>query len=333
MLGLCCFFVIIFFSMSFYQKDGNNGTFNPMSIFGYADKEEERQGVHVQHHTTHLKAKLDVLSNAPFQNRVFHRDLNVVLDNGRVEGEEEEEDFVYGRPVPGMHTRPLPHREMFNHVEVLWQIPPPPMRIKYLALLFHGCGRRSMSFYSSPEGSTMIELLLSNNYAVAAFSKMDDEHGCWILEPKKNQDDEVEKVGKAIKLWIERLNDIPNWNVRIGHVKPFVHGFGTSSGGHLVTKLATDVKYSHLVKIGGMHVQVAAPVVIPKERWSHVPTIFTIMSRDWNVKSEVKRLVATLNGMNVPTKVMESKSKKITPDYFRKRIDGVSKSLSGAMYR
>ena len=100
-----------------------------------------------------------------------------------------------------------------------------------------------------------------------------------------------------------------------------------------MTKLATDVKYSHLVKIGGMHVQVAAPVVIPKERWSHVPTIFTIMSRDWNVKSEVKRLVATLNGMNVPTKVMESKSKKITPDYFRKRIDGVSKSLSGAMYR
>jgi len=44
------------------------------------------------------------------------------------------------------------------------QIPPPPIRIKYIALLFHGCGRRAMSFYYSPEGVKITQELLDNNY-------------------------------------------------------------------------------------------------------------------------------------------------------------------------
>jgi hypothetical protein len=329
-LGVCAFFFIVV--VAYLRQTASRKSFDPMQMFGFTtsyEEDEKKRQPHVVH-TTHLKADLHVLKTMPFQQRMFHRDLNV--QNG---GEADQaEEFVYGRPVPGMHSKPLPHREIIHQTEVLWQIPPPPMRIKYLGLLFHGCGRRAMSFYYSPEGISMVQQLLDSNYAVASFSKMDDEQGCWRLDTPINQDNEIERIATVIKTWIERLHDIPDWQKRTSHVPPIVHGFGASSGGHLVAALATDPSYGLNDIIHAIHVQVAAPNIKPIALWSSTPTFFTIMARDWNTKSAVKRLkVNVFDPLNIPCKVFETKSKKITNNFFRSRVPGVSKSLSGAMRR
>ena len=352
--------------MTYFQRGGLKA--NVMHVFGYTSVDGSSSRPSQVQHTTHLQADLTVLSNVPFHQRVFHRDLNV-----QDEDHNHQKDFVYGRPVPGMHSQPLPARETINGVEVLWQIPPPPLRIKYIMLLFHGCGRRAMSFYSSPEGVAVVQQLLNSNYAVAAFSKQNDLHGCWEMstgketkggeeegrkgttkgengengengekEEKEEGDrgaknnpppkNEVLQVADAVRQWIQRLKQIPHWESRTSYVAPIVHGFGVSSGGHFLVELATNPTYQDL-HIHAIHVQVAAPVVHPLERWQRVPIYFTMMSRDWNIKSEIKRLTTQLTDLNVPHAVHEYKALQITRDYFRQRVKGVSKSLSGAMYR
>jgi hypothetical protein len=234
--------------------------------------------------------------------------------------------------VPGLHSQPLPVRETLEGVEVLWQIPPPPIRIKYIMLMFHGCGRRSMSFYYSPEGRKIVQSLLNNQYGVAAFSKRDDENGCWDYDKDMSEKGELYNMKKSIIAFKKRLKEIPHWNTRISHVEPIYHGFGVSNGGHFLVKLAS--KYVNLA-IKAINVQVAAPILKPIEKWNNIHSVyFTIMSRDWNIKSEIKHLISHFNNdFTISYKVYESKALKVTQNFFRKRIPDVSKSLSGAMYR
>jgi hypothetical protein len=270
------------------------------------------------------------------------------------------------------------------------------MRIKYIMFLFHGCGRRAMSFYSSPEGIAIVQSLLSNHYAIAAVSKQDDEHGCWAHSTTTtaaatatatdatsdadtttdSQLDETAQVAGALRLWKKRLHDIPHWDTRTSHVEPVVHGFGASSGGHFLVHLATDERcvegFLPLVVVQkkrtrdanrcwfiyclcvvccvlcvvccvlcvlccslldrykdlnfqAVHVQVAAPQVSPLALWTKLPVYFTIMSRDWTLKSHLQRLAVQLKEMQVPHHIHECKSLQITLDYFRQRVPDVSR--------
>jgi len=90
MIGLGTFFLIVVSSMMSFRKNRISKYFS--KIFGTTD-DINFNGPKV-YHTTHLKADLDVVAGLPFHQRVFHRDLNVQKD-----GEEREENFVYGRPV------------------------------------------------------------------------------------------------------------------------------------------------------------------------------------------------------------------------------------------
>ena len=379
LLGLCVFFLLVVSSMFSFKAQASN----LMHLFGMGTSFGDRRfdANDNTRHTTHLKANLNALGDVPFQHRVFHRDLT------QLPGEPpKEEEFVYGRPVPGMHSSPLPHREVLNGVELLWQIPPPPMRIKYIMFLFHGCGRRAMSFYYSPEGIAIVQSLLSNHYAIAAVSKQDDEHGCWAhstnptsatdatsdadaTDATDSQLDETAQVAGALRLWKKRLHDIPHWDTRTSHVEPVVHGFGASSGGHFLVHLATDERcvegflplvvvqkrgQGTLIVVGlfivcvcvvcclfvlccslldrykdlnfqAVHVQVAAPQVSPLALWTKLPVYFTIMSRDWTLKSHLQRLAVQLKEMQVPHHIHECKSLQITLDYFRQRVPDVSR--------
>tara|TARA_B100000780_G_scaffold174444_1_gene122151 strand:- start:522 stop:1307 length:786 start_codon:yes stop_codon:yes gene_type:complete len=161
---------------------------------------------------------------------------------------------------------------------------------------------------------------------------MDDANGCWRLTTPINEDNEIERVSKSIQLFLKRLKDIPDWKTRTSRVEPIVHGFGISSGGHLLAQLATDPSYGLTEVIHAIHIQIAAPLLKPKKLWSRIPVAFTVMERDWNIKSSIKRIATLVESYHVPIKIYETKSKLITRNYFRSRIPNLSKSLSGAIY-
>ena len=112
-LGLCAFFFIVLIA---YLQQNVKNNFNILSTFGFTTSyEEDEQGNQPNVvHSTHLIADVEELKNLPFHSKMFHRDLNIQDD------EDHKDEFVYGRPVPGMHSKPLPHRETINQVEILW---------------------------------------------------------------------------------------------------------------------------------------------------------------------------------------------------------------------
>ena len=256
--------------------------------------------------------------------------------------------------IPGIGYRALPMRERLGkaQIPVIWQMPPPPAQIRGAVLLFHGCGRRAMSFFYSPEGRAIVESILRANMLVAAFTKRADADGCWL----QRGEDELRDVEDAAQAWIARLKVIPGWEERTRELRKGkeeltvverraaggnpgakssiskdgsadsnkdrdilpVFAFGASSGGHFVARLASR---ENRLRLQAINVQVAAPVSTRLPDW-HVPTFFSVMSRDWTTKERVRAISAGLKAKGVATRVLETETKKIDRAFFARVFDG-----------
>ena len=302
-------------------------------------------------HTTHLVAHLPSMRSTtmPDDNSLLHPHRNYFSDE---EVARRAAPKQLGREsIPGLGYRALPMRERLGkaQIPVIWQMPPPPAQIRGAVLLFHGCGRRAMSFFYSPEGRAIVESILRADMLVAAFTKRADADGCWLQQG----DDEIRDVEDAALAWIARLKVIPGWDERTrelrkgkeqrailerqkssggtigaaassskdaagvdGEVLP-VFAFGASSGGHLVARLASR---ENRLGLQAINVQVAAPMSTPLSDW-RVPTYFSVMSRDWATKKRVRALATGLEAQGVDTHVLETATKKIDRAFFARVFD------------
>ena len=111
-----------------------------------------------------------------------------------------------------------------------------------------------------------------------------------------------------------------------------IYGFGASSGGYMVAKLANMP--ANRLNFRAINVQVAAPggSGIRMDNWV-VPTAFSVMSRDWATKQQASRIRERLEDRGVDTLLIETTTKKIGPAYFESRFPGLRKSLSAAIFR
>lgn len=82
-----------------------------------------------------------------------------------------------------LKTKPDGIREVIEpEVEIRWQRPLEGVKLRAVALLFHGCTHNANHFFQLPEDRTVVRWLLAYGFAVVAISSADAApagSGCW----------------------------------------------------------------------------------------------------------------------------------------------------------
>lgn len=205
--------------------------------------------------------------------------------------------------------------EYIQATQVVWQIPPSPKAILFIA---HGCYCRATFFWDKssscseciglPEERNIVSRALARGYAVIAVSSTRE---CWGI-----QDDKT-KVLTTLSSWIQdkKLKGLP------------VVALGASSGGSFVSALAMEYKFSSLVimisegRFNALHIIEEYP-----------PTLFVHMAKDKRRAALVRDAMEILSRKGVETAEVKCYQLPVTPQLFTK-ILGMDSRTADRIYR
>ncbi|MCO5591780.1 hypothetical protein L7F22_045772 [Adiantum nelumboides] len=205
--------------------------------------------------------------------------------------------------------------EYIQSTQVVWQIPPSPKAILFIA---HGCHCRATFFWDKsascseciglPEERSIVARALAKGYAVIAISSTRE---CWGLQA------DTAKVLTTLSSWIsdKGLNRLP------------VVALGASSGGFFVSALATEYKFSSLV------------IMISEGKFkslqlnkNYPPTLFIHMPKDKRRAALIKDAMDILRGKGIETAEVKCYQLPVTAQLFTK-IPGMDAKTSERIYR
>ena len=183
-------------------------------------------------------------------------------------------------------------------------------RPRGLMVLLHGCGRRSASFFYSPEGRIIVRAASRvKKYAVLAVAKREDT-GCWDMAE-----------ADAVAFHIQTIRS----DRGLQHVPLF--GFGASSGGGMIGALTSHIPFC------AVNIQIS-----PLKNDLGVVSggvIYTWMKKDASMLkfSEVMKPVLESSGKIGRLATLVIETPKIGKSYFSDKIEGVSPSSSEIFYK
>lgn len=211
-----------------------------------------------------------------------------------------------------------PRREVWNGTEIVYQVPPDPRAVMFLA---HGCDCKATFFWDkhpdcepcsgAPEERTFVIAALRASYAVIAISSRED---CW-------QREDSPQVKRVLESWMNRfgLVDLP------------LLGLGASSGGYFVSSFTKRVRFDAIV------VMIAEGSFQDAESFSYPPVLFVHMVKDEERAESIREVLPVLRKAGVAADEIQCEEVQITDDFFTRRIPYVdletSEKLVGVLER
>ncbi|KAG0488966.1 hypothetical protein HPP92_007777 [Vanilla planifolia] len=204
-----------------------------------------------------------------------------------------------------------PSMGFMNGTDLIWQFPDSP---KAALLIAHGCNGRAANFWDKssgcpmcvglPEERLLVLHALERKFAVLTISSVGK---CWTFGK------EIETVKWIIMHWIttNKLEKLP------------LVALGASSGGHFVSALATEMRFSSIVLM--IAEGLFDPSVMLKD---YPPTLFLHMPKDTRRMRMIAANMETLRRMGVDVKEVRCFEFPLTPNYFSDRIPGLNLACS-----
>ncbi|KAB8518531.1 hypothetical protein FH972_025415 [Carpinus fangiana] len=204
-----------------------------------------------------------------------------------------------------------PTTEVQNGAELIWQIPDTPKAVIFLA---HGCNGRAVNFWDRsstcpnciglPEERLLTLHALARKFAVLTISSAGR---CWTLGKERFI------VKDIMKGWVERnkLQQLP------------IVALGASSGGHFVSVLATELKFSSITLM-------IAEGVFDKIDISedYPPTLFVHMPKDVSRQQKIDENLELLRNKGVDVAEIECMEFPLSPHLLSDRIPGIEQTFS-----
>ncbi|KAI7843770.1 hypothetical protein COHA_002668 [Chlorella ohadii] len=232
--------------------------------------------------------------------------------NGTTELPQLPQSFLDG---VALATSPWPKVQNISDLEVLWELPPAPLGVLFLA---HGCSHSGSDFWPKsgrcmhclglPEEMRVRQAALRRGYAVVAVSSHNRETMCWHNTGADRSED-LKRVPGILKQVVaeERLGQLP------------LFAFGASSGGGFVLRLAQAMPEVQGVVCQINPVNPAAFEVPGKRRYP--PTIFVHMAqRDPEKAATVTQALAILKKAGTPAAEIKVAPQAVTPAFLQRAV-------------
>ncbi|XP_052177325.1 uncharacterized protein LOC127791468 [Diospyros lotus] len=208
-----------------------------------------------------------------------------------------------------------PTVEAVNGTDLVWQIPESPKAVLFLA---HGCSGRALNFWDRsqtcpdcvglPEERLIVLEALSRKFAVIAISSVGR---CWSFGEERMI------VKGIIKRWVakRRLDNLP------------LVALGASSGGHFVSLLATDLRFSSIVVMiaEGLYDQMDISKDYP-------PTLFVHMPKDEARKQRIDSNIRILKDEGIDVAEIKCMEFPLSPNFLADRVPGLGESISTKLF-
>lgn len=237
-----------------------------------------------------------------------------------------------------------------SDVEVFFQKPPLHIQSQYeqlqgLVTLFHGCDRDGIDWFQLPEERTIVEHLLSKNYAVMAFSSVERQvHRCWTTRFPASTNPDAKRVmstlprvlTKYFKDDFEKQNKNNNNNDDVDRPTIPLYGIGSSAGGIFLSVLADSLPFKGITLIttagytlawNSMSRQSATTTsdisAGPGNIVKKPPAIaFVYMTKDDTFAGEqqIANALARIEPSNAPTLALSCEHVPLTPEYIFHRL-------------
>lgn len=208
-----------------------------------------------------------------------------------------------------------PTMEVQNGTELIWQIPDTPKAVLFLA---HGCSGRAVNFWDRsstcpncvglPEERLLVLHALSQKFAVLTISSAGR---CWTFG------EEMFIVKHIIRWWVEKkkLQKLP------------LVALGASSGGHFVSVLATQLKFSSIT------------LMIAEGRFDQMditedypPTLFVHMPKDQLRQQKIDENLEILRNKGVDVAEIECMEFPLSSHFLADRIPGIDQTVSAKLF-
>lgn len=212
-------------------------------------------------------------------------------------------------------VRLAPTVEFRNGTDLISQVPDSPMGVLFLA---HGCNGRAANFWDKspkckkcvglPEERLLVLHALARKFAVLAVSSAGR---CW------NFGEEVFIVKDIIEWWLakEKLEKLP------------LVGLGASSGGYLISALATQLKFSSITIMiaEGLFGQMDITGDYP-------PTLFVHMPKDEERKQRIDKYIVLLKEKGINVAEIKCMEFPLSPSHFSDVIQGIDRATSVKLF-
>ncbi|XP_077251059.1 secretion-regulating guanine nucleotide exchange factor [Tasmannia lanceolata] len=204
-----------------------------------------------------------------------------------------------------------PSLEFMNATDVIWQIPKSAKAVLFLA---HGCNGRAANFWDRspscpncvglPEERLIVLHALERKFAVLTISSTGK---CWTFGKEKKN------VKGIIKWWIakHKLEKLP------------LTALGASSGGHFVSALATEMRFSSIALMIAEGVFDAMD--IPRD---YPPTLFVHMPKDHSRMRRIGDNMKALKEKGISVAEVKCLEFPLTPNLLSDRIPGLDQTIS-----
>ncbi|CAM6087893.1 unnamed protein product [Calypogeia fissa] len=213
-----------------------------------------------------------------------------------------------------------PTHEVREGVDVVWQIPPNPRGVFFIA---HSANGTPFSYWPShdnvpqctgtPEHKVLIKDALEQGYAVIVGKSVDLT---WARWPVPNVD--TQKTVKILKEWTNEhgLEALP------------LSGLGSSAGGDYISALPHVIKMQAIVVMISHGCEEAFEVAVAGE---YPPTLFVPMTGDQKTCSMVKENAEFLKTKGIPCKIQEAPPLEVNPHFFCQHIDELDEDQSAKL--
>ncbi|VVB06204.1 unnamed protein product [Arabis nemorensis] len=209
-----------------------------------------------------------------------------------------------------------PTVEIQNKTHLIWKIPNSPKAVLFIA---HGCQRKASDFWDRssdcpkctglPEERRLVRFALTREFAVITVSSVGK---CWTFGKEKSV------VGNVIKSWVEKheLERLP------------LVALGASSGGHFISALATEMKFSSIVLMiaEGVFDQISITKQYP-------PTLFVHMPKDVYRQQKIREFLEGLRMKGIDAAEIECLDLPLSSDFLAERIPGLDPDVSAKLFK
>ncbi|KAF8391154.1 hypothetical protein HHK36_023455 [Tetracentron sinense] len=208
-----------------------------------------------------------------------------------------------------------PTLEFRNGTDVIWQIPDSPKAILFLA---HGCNGKATHFWDRspscpnciglPEERLIVLQALARKFAVLTISSAGR---CWSFSKERVI------VEGIIKWWVDK-NKLQKLSLM---------AMGASSGGHFVSVLAANMRFSSITLMiaQGMLDQMEVPKDYP-------PTLFVHMPKDRARMRIIGANMEALRQKGISVAEIKCMEFPLSPNFLADRIPGLDQAISVKLF-
>ncbi|KAL4363676.1 hypothetical protein GQ457_04G001890 [Hibiscus cannabinus] len=208
-----------------------------------------------------------------------------------------------------------PRREFRNGTDLIWQIPDSPKAVLFLA---HGCGLRAVDFWDRsskcpecvglPEDRLLVLRALAREFAVLTVSSAGE---CWTFEKERLVVEDI------ITWWVKRH--------KLGKL-PLV-ALGASSGGHFVSAIANDLKFSSIT------LMIAEGIFDRMDiTEDYPPALFVHMPKDALRERKITKSMGVLRNKGVEVAEIKCMELPLSPTFLSDRIPGLDQTVSARLF-